>query len=486
METKRDELPMLAKGIGGQRGNYSDWQDVADKHAKMNDNLYSYWRHGIIQEFPNPAYTVPQRDAAGLPVLNLAGNVVMVVAEEYREAQIGLILWKSDQSRVAQKKAKYLDEILPRFVSKILTSLGKDIENELVNVADYEARRTANDLAFLKTSIRFIATGAGGVSIALDALNLQREKIAGNRPEDLSDYIRRFRSAQTQLFSRNADMGVVLNAMLFSIFITNVRQAIPELEQKAKDALMLPVAEQNINAVTEVWSTYLTNVTTLVSGEDNYGAVKAHVSEAMAESAKAKIREARSVLEKEGQVLQSYMAQREETGDMMAMLGRAQYGNRKQSGGQSRTPQTYTPPPGTLCLKCGKPGHLYKDCTVLGTVKCQHKVNGQICGQAHATSMHEMVMILKQRAIDRGHTAKRPWQNTQGHISDTDADTPNTTADRDRMLDEAYDSMMACCGNDGEKKYDEYNDLDEMYVDAMHGSVMFRDDSPDNYCGSCK
>ena len=46
METKRNELPMLVKGIGGQRGNYSEWQDIADKHAKMNDNLYSYWRNG--------------------------------------------------------------------------------------------------------------------------------------------------------------------------------------------------------------------------------------------------------------------------------------------------------------------------------------------------------------------------------------------------------------------------------------------------------
>ena len=205
METKRDELPMLVKGIGGQRGNYSDWQDIADKHAKVNDNLYSYWRNGIIQEFPNPVYTEPQLDAAGAPVLNQAGGVVMVVAAIYREPQIGIILWKSDQSRVPQRKAKYLDKVLPKFVSKILTSLGKDIENELVSVANYEEERAANNLVFIKNAVRFIATGAGGVSIALDALNLQREKIAGNRPEDLSDYIRRFRNAQTQLYSRNVE-----------------------------------------------------------------------------------------------------------------------------------------------------------------------------------------------------------------------------------------------------------------------------------------
>ena len=82
-----------------------------------------------------------------------------------------------------------------------------------------------------------------------------------------------------------------------------------------------------------MWFTYLTNVTTLVSGENNHGSVKTHVSELMTESTNTKIREARNVIEKEGQVLQSYMAQKEETGDMMAMLGRTQYGNSKQAGG---------------------------------------------------------------------------------------------------------------------------------------------------------
>ena len=101
--------------------------------------------------------------------------------------------------------------------------------------------------------------------------------------------------------------------------------------------------------------------------------------------------------------------------------------------------------------------------------------------------MHKMIMILKQRAIDRGHTAKRPWQSsTQGHVSDTNTDTPDTTSDRDRMLDEAYASMIACCGNEEERELDDYGDLDEMYVDALHGNTLFQNDSPDMYCGNCK
>ena len=52
------------------------------------------------------------------------------------------------------------------------------------------------------------------------------------------------------------------------------------------------------------------------------------------------------------------------------------------------------------------------------------------------------------------------------------------------MLDEAYASYISVCGYEDEAKYSENNDLDEMYVEAMHGSVMFRNYSPD-YCGHC-
>ena len=64
-------------------------------------------------------------------------------------------------------------------------------------------------------------------------------------------------------------------------------------------------------------------------------------------------------------------------------------------------------------------------------------------------------------------------------MSDIDTDTPDTVSDRDRMLDEAYASCISVCENEDNTRYSEHGDLDEMYVDAMHGTVMFRDNSPD-------
>ena len=67
--------------------------------------------------------------------------------------------------------------------------LSPEVENELINVPDYEIEKTNNNLVFLKASLCFIATGVGGVSIALDALNLQRLDLEGDTPADLSRFV---------------------------------------------------------------------------------------------------------------------------------------------------------------------------------------------------------------------------------------------------------------------------------------------------------
>ena len=64
---------------------------------------------------------------------------------------------------------------------------------------------------------------------------------------------------------------MILEAMLFANFVNKVRNKIPELDTRAKDALMLPLVDQTIEDVASTWMKYLTTVTTLTGAEDNYG-----------------------------------------------------------------------------------------------------------------------------------------------------------------------------------------------------------------------
>jgi hypothetical protein len=88
---------------------------------------------------------------------------------------------------------------------------------------------------------------------------------------------------------------------------------------------------------------------------------------------------------------------------MIVLMGKSNYGNRKQGGGYAKPTQPYKSPA----------GHIYKWYPLKGEVKCEHGERGQICGQAHATTMHETVTTLKERAKTSKFKPRMPWANRQ-------------------------------------------------------------------------
>ena len=331
MEDKTTPNIILTKGTGTTMCNHMLWLDSMDKLSIENNDVDNYWKKNIVPEFEIPIYEEIALDAAGDPILR-NGRRIFVPVEAYSSTAVGLHLWKKDMNRVEYNKSEY-KKALTKFTSKLLRSLSSEIENELVSVEDYEEEKARYNLTFLKTSIRFIATGAGGVSIALDALNLQRMDLEGDTPKDLAKFVRNFREGVSQLYSRDDDKGVILEAMLFANFVNKVRSKIPELDTKAKDALMLPLADQTIEDVAGTWMKYLTTVTTLTGGDENYGQLKAHVTSVKADRAKSNILQAQQVIQKERLVLQTYLAEQETGSEIIGYLGRGVPYKKKQAAG---------------------------------------------------------------------------------------------------------------------------------------------------------
>ena len=447
MQYQNDKTPStkLVKATGTSPCNYMLWEDMMDKYAVENPSVNIYWKTNVEPVFVTPEYEEPMLNAAGDPVVVL-GEVAMRPILKYRSRAVGEDMWKADNARVEMDRTEYRRN-LPRFVKKLLLSLSPDIENELVSVEDYEEEKARMNLTFLKNTIRFIATGAGGVSIALDALNLQRMDLDGDTPGDLAKFVRSFREGVRQLYSRDADKEAILEAMLFANFVNKVRNKIPELDIKAKDTLMLPLAEQTIEDVAGTWMKYLTTVTTLTGVEDNYGQLKAHVTSVKADRAKAIILKAQDTIDKERQVLQTYLCE-QDNAEIIAMVGKGSY-NKKQGGyQQGRFQKRVTDTSETLCFKCGEKGHLYANCPIKGKVECAR------CGESHATRMHDNVKLMKERMAAKGNRAA--WRNKPGgytagkgantgqaYYSDPDGDQDDVSQET-QMYERAYSSMIYC------------------------------------------
>ena len=454
---------ILAKGSGSVMSNHMLWLDYMDKISIENNDVDNYWKRNIVPDFDPPVYEVAAVNAAGVPIVH-NGNPVFRPVPAYSSAAVGLHLWKKDMNRVEYNKSEY-KKALTKFTGKLLRSLSAEIENELVNVEDYEEEKARYNITFLKTAIRFIATGAGGVSIALDALNLQRMELEGDTPKDLAKFVRNFKEGINQLYSRDDDKGVILEAMLFANFVTKVRNKIPELDTKAKDSLMLPLAEQTIEDVAGTWMKYLTTVTTLTGGEDNYGQLKAHVSTVKADKAKSNILQAQQIIDKERLVLQTYLAEQAESTDIVAYMGRGVPFKKKQTASFSKGQKQRPDASEMLCFKCGSKGHLYRDCPLQGKVECGR------CGEAHATRMHDKVKEMRDRAAYK--QSKSPWrakvagQNStqQAHLSDADSDQQE-----EDMYERAYSSMVSC--QDIRKDMEEREELDDDYdIDDVNAMI---------------
>ena len=173
MFQQNDNTPTirLVKASGTAPCNYLMWEDSMNKYAVEKLSVHLYWKTGVEPVFETPVFKEQALDAAGVPIL-VNGDIVMRPIVKYRSLGVGKDLWKADNSKIETDKTEYRRN-LPRFVKKLLMTLSPEIENELVNVDDYEGEKARLNLILLKAAIRFIATGAGGVSIALDALNLQ-------------------------------------------------------------------------------------------------------------------------------------------------------------------------------------------------------------------------------------------------------------------------------------------------------------------------
>ena len=463
MEDKAVSAIILVKGSGTVMCNHMLWLDSMDKISIENNDVDNYWKKNILPDFEPPVYEVAALNAAGIPIVH-NGNPVFRPVPAYSSAAVGLHLWKKDMNRIEYNKSEY-KKALTKFTSKLLRSISTEIENELVNVEDYEEEKARYNLTFLKAAIRFIATGAGGVSIALDALNLQRMDLEGDTPKDLAKFVRNFKEGINQLYSRDDDKGVILEAMLFANFVNKVRSKIPELDTKAKDALMLPLVDQTIEDVAGTWMKYLTTVTTLTGGEDNYGQLKAHVSTVKADRAKSNILQAQQVIDKERLVLQTYLAEQEESTDIVAYLGRGVPFKKKQAAGYNQGQKQRQDASEMLCFKCGSKGHLYRDCPLQGKVECGR------CGESHATRMHDKVKEMRDRAAYKQN--KAPWRAKGGGVQNNAQQAYHSDADADQqeedIYERAYSSMIAC--QEIRKSMDEREELDDDYdiedVNAM-------------------
>ena len=210
MYQQNDNTPIirLVKASGTAPCNYLMWEDSMDKHAVENPSVHLYWKTGVEPEFETPAFEEQAVDAAGIAIL-VNGDIVMRPILKYRSIAVGTDWWKADNSRVETDKTEYRRN-LPRFVKRLLMTLSPEIENELVNVEDYEEEKARMNLTFLKTAIRFIATGAGGVSIALDALNLQRMDLDGESPADLAKFVRNFKEGVKGSSRRRGDGSTIM------------------------------------------------------------------------------------------------------------------------------------------------------------------------------------------------------------------------------------------------------------------------------------
>ena len=427
------DVPRLTKK------NWDIWWAIITKKAILDAELYTLVTDGVEPVFVPQPLDIPELDAAGQPVMR-GGDIVMMANPYYRgQEDERRRRYAFEEARMWKKEITFMETTRRQFISGILCSLSKEIDDSLSGIPEYHVRIRTYDIAWIIEKIQFIATGSGGMSIAADALNLSRQKITEFSLEGLTDYGRRRREAKARLYSRSDDTAVLLHAMEFSQFITEMMSFEP-LAHKAKETLTLPAEQQREEPLLAGFVDYMTSLTAIQqSNADSYGQVKGHMTDIELSNAKSKLIGHMAAAEEWQGKLEVHHAAVKEGDELIAMMskGHGKYtkkgGGRVDKKGKSDGRETHS----KLCFNCAEEGHLYATCPLLKSGK---PTKCSTCGKPHHTDVHSIVAEVEEKLKRKG---KAPWSRggTVAHASDIH-DAAEGMDGKERII-AAFKSMCA-------------------------------------------
>ena len=143
-------------------------------------------------------------------------------------------------------------------------------------------------------------------------------------------------------------------------------------------------------------------MTTLTGVEDNYGQLKADITAVKADRPWANILHAQSIIDKERQVLQTYLC-KQNNAETITMVGKVPYSKKKGGYQPGRIQKKVIDSSEMLCFKCEEKGHLYLNCLIKSKVECAR------CGKVPATRTHDDAKLMKGRMAAKD--GKAAWRN---------------------------------------------------------------------------
>ena len=258
----------------------------------------------------------------------------------------GVIRHNFDFQDNGKRRSKYLNEERAMTWSVIERYLGTRVEAQVkIPNAEYDLHQANLDYMWLWNKVKFVHTGEGAHSTYLTIAKLISLKMMNN---DYVPFHDGYWRARTELLERPIDPKDLLDNLLDAMFLINMLDSSNTVWAKQIDEELMK----------EQWST------------------AAEMTKRMQTALKTK----------EG--VEAYAG----TGVIQADVARTQHQKKKPNMRGSidrKAPTIY----GTRCLRCGKEGCRATTCkTVLapGEDRCAE------CGEAHHSSMHQLVTKVKQ------------------------------------------------------------------------------------------
>ena len=408
--------------------NWTQWNDQMIKMSLMSSSPYN-----LITKNEKPDWTAPKLTEINPLSNGTNGQPPRIRTTKYHndgDEEGGIEMYKEDCKELKSKKTKYESDLSSLFVM-IIRNPDELISAELEQMPEYPDKMAEKDIIWLIDKLQFIATGHGGASVALDALDYIELKAETYDRSGFIKLAKEAANARKRFMSRNQDTKLLLETFLDAIMVLKLKGFI-QLKDKLNDIYSKKVWPTTDEIVSDAMN-YLTTLEAANRSEDNHGQLKANIVELEEDEYKllALATQMMDLKDRVNTNKEKIKAYRSSIEAFTVSTSNKSKRNVKHSQKEENSQKTH------YCLNCGKTGHTWRNC------KDKKAICGT-CGKYHHTTMHKTVLEIIARREKKTklpfYTEKKDAGGETHNANATDIDYDDESIMDD--LEESYNSMI--------------------------------------------